>query len=528
MFLNTWSLPILALVLATFFKALVWIGTVPIWHTPDEQAHFATIQYKAEGVKPVGKTHSEELIISERFLDTERGSKRVNKFTFNPSYKIEYVKGSVGKYEQEIENLPKSTRTHMLEKEAASYYPAYYQIGKVIYQIFYNADLFTRVYVVRLFSILPILGTTLIVYFAAKELFPKEKSLHLIVPILVSFQPMVTFVNSGVTNDGLNIFLFTAFLYLCISIIKNGLNWKNLLAISITFGLGQITRPQFLVAAPLLGLVFLYELVVRKKFFEILGKILIFLPVAIIFGGWFTLQKALGNFFQAGVPLPYIEFPNTQAPPNLSFLTHFKNSLIQADAQTFYWYWGVFKWLSLVYPAIVNQILKGISLIAAAGFLFWTFRIFKSKAFSKEMIAILFLLISAITFALAIFLVDWRHIVTNGFSLGVQGRYFLPTVLSHMVILTVGILTFVPDKFKNLAAFLLGISAITLNFFALFWITDSYYYILRGDLLDQLSQYKPVFFKSPYLILYFVFYLLSLIFLFWQLLRLSFAKTKVK
>ncbi len=520
--------PVAAILLATFFKALTWIGVVPIWHTPDEQAHFATIQNHAEEViKPgyTGLTHSEELILSERFLDTERGSKRVNKFTFNPDHRIEYISGPVGKYEEEIKNLPKNTRTNMLEKEAGSYYPLYYQIGKIIYQSFYNFDLFVRVYAVRLFSILPILGITYFTYLVAKEIFPKEKYLYLVIPVLVSFQPMVTYISSGVTIDGLNILLFTAFLYFSILAIKKGLNFKNLIAMSIILGLGQITRPQFLVNLPLFALIFLYDFIARKrKIVESLTNVLVFISVMILAGGWFTLQKTLGNFFQTGVPIPYYELGQPPTPVDLSLFTHLKNSLIQLDQQNFYWYWGVFKWLSLVYPAILNQILKGISLIALIGGVIWFLKILKNKNFSKETLAIIFLLIASLFTAFGVFFVDWRHILTNGFSLGVQGRYFLPSVLPHMILATIGILALVPEKFAKITAFGLGVGMIVLNTFALFWVTNSYYYIDRGDLLGQLSQYKPVLFKSPFLLVYFGLYFASLIFLFWQLIRVSFSQ----
>ena len=525
MFKSEYFLIVTTLLLTTFFKALTWIAVVPIWHTPDEQAHFATIQNLAEGViRPgyTGLTHSEELLISERFLGTERGSKRVNRFTFNPGYKIEYVSGPVGQYEEEIKNLPKSTRTNMLEKEAASYYPLYYQIGKIIYPIFYNADLFVRVYAVRLFSILPILAITFFSYLTAREIFEKEKYLHLVIPILVSFHPMVTFINAGVTNDGVNILLFTAFLYFAIFAIKNGLDFRNLVAMAAILGLGQITRPQFLVTLPLFLIVFLYDFFANKrKILESLAKILIFVPIMLLFGGWFTVQKAFGNLTETGIPIPYYESGQPSTPVNLNLLTHLKNSLIQFDQQTFYWYWGVFKWLSLVYPAIVNQILKGISFLAGIGVLLWFLKILKEKEFSKTTQAILFLLFASILTAFAVFFVDWRHIVTQGFSLGVQGRYFLPTVLAHMILLAIGILALMPTKFKKFAGFILAFGMIFLNTFALFWLTNSYYYIGRGDLLAQLSQYKPIFFKYPIFLIYFVFYFLSLIFLVWQLIKVS-------
>lgn len=521
--------PLVALLLVTFFKECVWIGAVPIWHAPDEQAHFATIQLYAEDiVRPFKNSHSEELIISERFLGTERGSKRTNKFTFHPEYKIEYTNSQTGQYENEIKNIPISARKNMIANEAASYFPLYYQIGVLIYKSFYFTDLFIRVYAIRLFSMFTIVLTVLFAFLITRQIFPKDKLLQIAIPSLVSFHPMMSFISAGVNSDNLANLIFAIFLYLSILVIKEGMNSKLALFLGVTLGLGMITKAQFVITGPFVASLFLIDLLKKKDPIKFCQNLIIFLIFLVIFGGWFPLRKAVGNFKQAGVFLPYVETGQVENPmQNLSFLTHLKNTFYQTVAQTLPWYWGVFKWLSVVLPRIVNQILMRIMLVGAIGILIQIFLIIKRRDFSKQVQMLFFLALWAIVFFFAIVWRDWQQITTNGFSLGIQGRYFYPAIISHLTLLTLGLLVFLPSKLRKYFTVSLILGMITLNFIALYVVLNSYYSLSSlQTLLLQASQYKPVFFKYNYLIAYSLFYLLSLVFFTWQTLRLLFLTRK--
>ncbi len=91
--LNWLKRPLFWLLIATFFKGVIWSGVVPLWHFPDEQAHFAQLQNIAEGVKlnKEGST-SEEIYISEKILGTERDERGNNRFTFHSEYNLAYSK----------------------------------------------------------------------------------------------------------------------------------------------------------------------------------------------------------------------------------------------------------------------------------------------------------------------------------------------------------------------------------------------------------------------------------------------------
>ena len=83
------------IIFAVFLKNIIWVSLVPLWHFPDEQAHFAQVAYIAEeGLAPVGEKPNltREIFISEVLLGTNRDKTGNNKFTFHPHIKYLFRK----------------------------------------------------------------------------------------------------------------------------------------------------------------------------------------------------------------------------------------------------------------------------------------------------------------------------------------------------------------------------------------------------------------------------------------------------
>src|SRR3989338_3999490 len=100
------------LLLATFCKGMLWSGVVPLWHFPDEQAHFAQLQNIAEGrfTRFSESFTSREISESEWLLGTFRYEKGNNLFTFHPEYNIPYANGFWGLAEERINSFSMSFR----------------------------------------------------------------------------------------------------------------------------------------------------------------------------------------------------------------------------------------------------------------------------------------------------------------------------------------------------------------------------------------------------------------------------------
>src|SRR3989344_9338502 len=128
------------LFVSALINAISWIILIPLWQYPDEQSHFAQIQYIAEigGIPEGSKSQdtSYEIAISEKILGTERDSLGNNKFTYHPEYKLDYSEGIFGPGEDQITDLPKSSRIQLVKQEATLNPPLYYFLGSLAYKLF--------------------------------------------------------------------------------------------------------------------------------------------------------------------------------------------------------------------------------------------------------------------------------------------------------------------------------------------------------------------------------------------------------
>ncbi|OGD61314.1 hypothetical protein A3I57_00080 [Candidatus Beckwithbacteria bacterium RIFCSPLOWO2_02_FULL_47_23] len=462
-------------------KSLAWALFIPLWHFPDEQAHFGHVAYLAEGgTLPMGRTNdlNQEIAISEQRLGTYRNKYGNNSFTYQPDYRLEYTDSLEGLYEAEIKSLPLSTRKEFKDPESAYYPHFFYRVSGLIYKLFYNQDIFIRVFALRLFWLFGHVFMVWLAWLIGKEVFPKDPKAAVTVAVLTSFQPMLSFVAAGVTGDNLHNLLFTAVIYFCLK-LRRKLAWKNLLGLTLVMILGFINKPQFLIA---LGIV-----------------------VPILFRRW---KKILGLIGLAAIwlylsgKLPYFEIKADLARPDYTLWQHLVYTAQHTFREVLPWYWGVFRWLSLTLPRWVNQVMMRILLIAGIGLAIKCYR----KKFDQGFWLIIW---SAAVYFLALFFWDFQQVRNSGFPFGIQGRYYFPVIVPHMVLLVMGL-----RQITNYLLLITGYWFITLNWIAFYWVTASYYDTSGfKTFIIQASQYKPDFAKGAWLAaVLFLYAILTLIF----------------
>jgi len=465
------------LLLAILFKEITWSLFVPLWHFPDEQAHFGHVAYLAEGGElPMGrgKDLTEEIALSEQLLGTYRNKYGNNQFTYHPEYRLEYTDNLTGKYETEITNIPLSARHNFTDAESAYYPNFFYRVSGLIYKLFYFQDIFIRVFAVRIFWLLAHLLMIWLAYLIGQIVFPKKRFLAIAIAVLTGFQPMLTFVASGVTNDNLHNLLFTAVIYFCLK-LNQKIRRFDLVGLALTLYLGFINKPQFWIS---LGIVIPVLCWRWRRFF------------VLIIAGLFLLYTQ-GK-------LPYFEISNNLARPDYTLWKHLIYTANHTFREVLPWYWGVFRWLSLTLPRWVNQVMMRILLLAGIGLVIKIFR----RRFEPGFWIIAW---SAIVYFLALFFWDWQHIRNAGFSFGIQGRYYFPVIVPHMVLLVIGIKALWSKLLLPLNLWFIG-----LNWIAFYWVVASYYDTSSfKTFIIQASQYKPFFGKGWWLIialgLYFIF-----------------------
>jgi len=519
------------LLVAYFLKQLVWLSIIPMWHFPDEEQHFGQVAFLAEKNRlPRGSDLdiNKEIDVSSEILGTKRSKLGINKFTYHPEYRIPYSKNDIGLYEDKIINLnTDENRQTMVKAEAARYGPVYYYLATFFYKVFYQHNLLVRVFSSRFISVLLSTFTVYFVYLIAKLIF-KKQVFRLTLTFLVAFQPMFSFISSGINSDNIFNLIFTLILYFCLKIFFNRpsevqssninrlFKWFFLVLVLMA---GYYTKKQIYIACPIILLAMVMSFMVKtikinKK--NIFIASLVILIISLLF------------IFKIRIP----EFNSHQAPQaSETFWQYIYWHLKHTIAETIPWYWGVFNWLGVTLPRWVNRVQSRILVISAVGFIMFFIKQIKRKKFnSLNNFKIFFLLVAAAIYYVSIISWDYLFRTTHSFSFGIQGRYFFPTIVSHMLFILLGILALIPAKFKYfkiIIAKILVLWWLVFSFIGLKTALNSYYQLWPFKVfLNQVSQYKPILFKSPGIGIIIIFYIFSLLIFTFKFLKLNEAKTK--
>lgn len=509
------------------FKEILFSLIVPMWHGPDEQAHFAQVSFFAENnhmASGAGNDLSNEILISEKLLGTDRDERGNNKFTFHPEYRIDYTNNLIGVHEKEIQNIPLNERGAYEKQEAARYPPLYYLIGAQPYKIFYSSDLIMRLYAVRLISILCGVGIALIAFLISKELFPKNKLYQYTSTIFVAFHPMLSFVSSTVNSDNLFNLLFALFIYLNLLVVRQGVRIKNLVLLLISFSFMAVTKPQFILGLPLLGVsVFLSLFYFYNLRTITVMKVTLGMIISVIVGIWIIRITNLIDLFQSTLYPQSFSTGYISGTKSLSFIQFFQQTVTHTYAEVVPWYWGIFNWLGVALPRDVNRVINRLMIISGLGLGVKFFVMIKNR--SKESILIIFLVVTSLTYFLGITIFNYFFTLSHGFPFGIQGRYYFPTITAHMMLLFIGLISLVPNKWialKQTWSKILGLGMILLNLIALWTIASGYY-----DLSDlrafttQVSQYKPYFYKGDFAIFWITTFTILLLAFIYSYLRIK-------
>jgi len=491
------------LFLVYFLKELLWLAFIPIWHFPDEEQHFAQTAFGQEkGRMPQGKENdvNKEIDLSSEILGTKRDNQGINKYTYHPEYRLSYTDSQIGLYEAQIQAFNKQeTRQTMVKQEAARYGPVYYFLTGIGYKIFFEKDLITRVFAGRIISVLLSILTLITTYFIAREIF-KDELPRIALTFLVGFTPMFSFVSAGVNSDNLFNLIFTLILYSCLKIFFNSLNKARLFLESRAFTvfilivsliIGFYTKRQIFIALPIILFAFCLSVLIKegknkKNNFFILGLVgLIFLFI--------TKGKIRIPEYNSGGPILLAE----------NFFQYIYWHLRHTVTETIPWYWGVFNWLGVTLPRWVLRVQARILIVAVLGFLIHFFKKIKAKnILAISNLKIFFLLGSGLIYYCSIICWDYFFRQGHSFSFGLQGRYFFPTIVSHMLFIILGIALILPRNFGKIVLKTIIFWWFIFSLIGLSTAVQAYYQLWPlNTFLNEASQYKPIVFKSTGLIL---------------------------
>lgn len=490
--------PVLGIVLG-------WIVVVPIFEFPDEQVHLSTVNYFAThgSVQPYDTPDvTAEMYRTQELFGTLRDGMGNNKYTYHPNYHVEYSSSLTGLYEPEILSLNNpASRSAYVKDEGAQYPPLYYAYSSLWLKLVAAADLLTRTLVVR-FGGLPLAG--LMAYFVYQIgiiTFGKKSYANTLVA-LTFLQPMFVFVTAGINSDNLHNTLFFALVYYSLVLLARGISFKPLLMATLVIILDIYTKPQGFIGIPILGIALFLSAFQHKQWKLLLSP----LGIGLIVGIFAYPQLSR-----------YLSFAFLDNARGISLIEYLRFSLNKLVAQNIVWYWGVFKWLGVVLPPIYWRLANRLVLVSVFGFVVYLWRMFNKKKVVASPLVTTFLLLVTLIYTASIFWADYQHHKNVGYSLGIQARYFFPTLVAQLALLQTGILSLGWSlRLRTLLRRGLILFFLWLQIGG-FWHLLSIYYDTNNisTLITQLSQYKPLFAKGSWWYLWGTVYITSLITLVW-------------
>lgn len=501
------------LMIATIGIVLGWSFATPIFEFPDEQAHIGSVSYlSVMREMPKGGTLdlSREMAETQLIMGTFRDGLGNNKYTYHPEYRPDYSESLIGPVESKIAALnTDSARSTYIGAEAAKYPPLYYALLTLPYEFVGAGTIIDRIFVLRVFNVLLVALLAYAAYWYGKVMFGKSIYGYTLATLVI-LQPMFSFVSAGVNSDNLHNLLSSTILLLGLLIVKKGISLQLVTASVITLLLDIYTKPQAFINVTILGLAFLMGIVIKKQYKSLI--LLIFAVGIIAILGWDQLSPYLGLF----------SVSNTH---NITFIEYLRFSVSKLLAQNVVWYWGVFKWLGVVLPPIYWQVANRLVLLSVIGLAFYFYKYYKKQKISAKMPAAIFSLLASIVYGLAIFWYDYQHFKLNGYSLGIQARYFFPSILAHLSLLILGIVSLAWNAMvKRYFRLALVLVFVWLQLGGLYRLLSVYYDVSSINvLITQVSQYKSLYLKGNWWYLWFGVYVLSML----TLIRISLTRDKL-
>lgn len=498
---------LLALTLA---KGIVTGIIVPLWEFPDEQAHFAQVSHYVEaGFNLSGDNLSREIYFSETVLGTLRDERGNNRYTYHPDYRPAYSVSTIGPQEAQINQIPLAWRSEMVKQEAAQYPALFYLLSALGYLAVYPSNLFIRVFATRLVSVLLTLIAVTVTFFLGRLLFTSHHKLtsrqvdllSFTLAFSLSFHPMFSFVSSGINNDNaLNLISAVAIL-LTLTIFHSGITPRRSLLLGLSLALGLFTKPLILPLIFPLTVILLWEWYRQRR--SLSTQISLTWPLllpALLCLVWFFILP----WIKSGHP-PYLPESNPISPQaGLSPLTYLFGQLGRYYRETLVWYWGVFKWLGIVLPLNLIRGIKIALVLSVLGLI----KLFRSRRPLVAKSQVVNLLLISLLYLTALTVWDYFMVKNLGFSHGLQGRYFFPTLPAHLALFILGWLSLLPRRFLIPTSFIILLSFLLLHTASWFTLAHSYYDLWPLDAFtNQISQYKPFFLKFPFSLLWFLLYL---------------------
>lgn len=425
--------PLLLLLAGVALLGVTWALLVPPWQSPDESAHFSYAQGLAEGLELPGDDPGPTFSTEQR-LATDRSNalQTAGSLFSQPAWSAVERE----RWERADSRLGDESRSDAgAGNPARSNPPLYYAYEAAPYLVASGGDIFSRLYVMRLASMLFLLVAAVATWHMIGELLGRRSVLQLVGASIVGLQPMALFISASVNPDGLLIALFAATMLLGVRVLKHGLTVGRGLPLCAVVAAGVLTKGTAYALVPPLLLVLLLGAVRLRSGWPPRPAAVVkpALAFAVPVGAWLAIARAgdrpainqVGGgegAFPVQLPGP-VDYLWQYYLPKLPFQVTLPESYPSLPAFD-YWVqggWARFGWLEVRFPEAVYWV---IAVTTGALVMGGAVALLRKRSRANLLLAG-FLALVAICLLGGLHVVDYRTLISQGGPF-TQGRYLLP------------------------------------------------------------------------------------------------------
>ncbi|MCW2991311.1 MAG: hypothetical protein JWM73_1905 [Solirubrobacterales bacterium] len=454
--------PLLALCLTAALVGITWAFVTPPFQAPDENQHFAYSDYVARTGTLPGDQLRPSFSTEQREAGLASNSDQVaGSIATDPSWDP-FDEHAWARRERELGAAQR--------EDGGGFYPAtknpplYYLVDALPVKAAVNANIFTRLTVARLGSVVFTVLLVLFAWLLAGEVFTRDRVSQFLAAGFAGLLPMVQFVSSSVTPDSMLYATWAAFLWTGARVLKRGLTPARAAPLIVVAGVAIAVKATSYALAP--GVVFV--LAVGLWRLHPLGRRVLYglaagAALVTVAGVWVFLQRKSdpatagpGGPFRLHDFLAYLwqyYLPRVPGQGRYPFPSYVKG--LPFYDVTLRGIFGAFGWTEVRFAAGVYAALTAVAGIVAAGAIVALVRL--RRAVDPALLA--FFALCALALLAGVQWTDYTKLKESNFTAAFsQGRYFFPlAALAGLTVATAARLVPRPARGAVAAAFVSGL-----------------------------------------------------------------------
>jgi 4-amino-4-deoxy-L-arabinose transferase-like glycosyltransferase len=236
---------LMLLLLVVAVAGCTWALLDTPWGAPDEDVHFAYTQSLAERHELPGRG-PQEVSSEQRF---SMNAVNTDEVVFFQTAKPDWSESGERSWREIQQRIARNDGGGA--NAASDYPPAYYMYEWLPYKLAGSgSDVLTRLYVMRLFSVLWLLVTTVGAWLLAGEMLGRNRPLQLLAAATIGLWPMLNFMSSSINPDAMLVAMWTLATWLGVSILRRGLTVPRAVGLCLCTGLALVTKATALALLP--------------------------------------------------------------------------------------------------------------------------------------------------------------------------------------------------------------------------------------------------------------------------------------